>query len=90
MAQAEKYAPPQFLSTHPSSFNREGSIRGWLPEATTIYDSSECGNTRAWAKDFKMVFEGPKVTAGLPPFGGRYPTDTRLSREDKDDDWWEL
>jgi hypothetical protein len=87
MAQAEKYAPPQFLSTHPSSHNREGLIRGWLPEARTIYDSSECGSTSAWAKDFKMAFEGPKVTGGRPPLGGRSPTDTKPSRDDEDDDW---
>jgi metalloendopeptidase OMA1, mitochondrial len=87
MSQAEKYAPPQFLSTHPSSHNREGSIRGWLPEATTIYDSSECGSTSAWAKDFQTAFQGPKVTAGRPLFRGQSPTDTQSSGDDDDDDW---
>jgi metalloendopeptidase OMA1, mitochondrial len=87
MAQAEKYAPPQFLSTHPSSHNREESIRGWLPEATTIYDSSECGITSAYAKQFKTTFEGPKVTASNPTFGKRSPTPTQPGQNDDDDLW---
>ncbi|KAJ5937214.1 hypothetical protein N7454_004869 [Penicillium verhagenii] len=29
MQQQEKQAPPEFLSTHPSSYNREEAIRGW-------------------------------------------------------------
>ena len=33
MAQEEQYAPPQFLSTHPSSHNRVDAIREWLPQA---------------------------------------------------------
>ncbi|KAE8358090.1 TCP-1/cpn60 chaperonin family-domain-containing protein [Aspergillus caelatus] len=31
MQEAEKGAPPQFLSTHPSSYNRMEAIRGWKP-----------------------------------------------------------
>ena len=87
MAQAEKYAPPQFLSTHPSSHNREGSIRGWLPDATTIYDSSQCGITSAYAKDFKNAFKGPTVPAGRPPFEERSQIQTQPNRTDDDDLW---
>ncbi|OKO91608.1 Mitochondrial metalloendopeptidase OMA1 [Penicillium subrubescens] len=29
MQEQEKAAPPQFMSTHPSSYNREEAIRGW-------------------------------------------------------------
>jgi hypothetical protein len=85
MGQAEKYAPPQFLSTHPSSHNREDSIRGWLPEATTTYDNSECGTTSAYAKEFKKAFEGP--TVGRPPFGRQSSTQTQPRRNDDDDLW---
>lgn len=87
MARAEQYAPPQFLSTHPSSYNREGSIRGWLPEATTIYDSSECGVTGKWAKEFKTAVGGPKVAAGHRPGGRRSPNENDRGKNDEDDIW---
>lgn len=37
MQQQEKGAPPQFMSTHPSSYNREEAIRGWLERAKSVY-----------------------------------------------------
>ncbi|KAI2788450.1 putative T-complex protein 1 subunit theta [Penicillium oxalicum] len=42
MQQQEKSAPPQFMSTHPSSYNREEAIRGWLEKAETIYADNGC------------------------------------------------
>lgn len=33
MEKAEEYAPPQFLSTHPSNRNRIAAITSWLDEA---------------------------------------------------------
>ncbi len=30
-------APPEFMSTHPSSERRQGDLRGWLPETEAIY-----------------------------------------------------
>ena len=78
MAQAEKFAPPQFLSTHPTSHNREGSIRGWLPEATSIYESSECGNTSAYAKEFNRALQGPSIAAGR----------VNIPQRNDDDDLW--
>lgn len=39
-------APPQFLSTHPSSSSRKEKIQQWLPEAIKIQEEdSECKST---------------------------------------------
>jgi metalloendopeptidase OMA1, mitochondrial len=56
MAEAEKGAPPQFLSTHPTSYNRRELIRGWMPEAESKYSESECSLTSRYAQDFKQAF----------------------------------
>ncbi|KZF21635.1 hypothetical protein L228DRAFT_239596 [Xylona heveae TC161] len=56
MQKAEKYAPPQFLSTHPSSHNRVGNIREWLPEAEQKASASDCSSTLGYAEDFKRAF----------------------------------
>lgn len=56
MAEAEKGAPPQFLSTHPTSYNRRELIRGWIPEAEAKYNESECSVTSRYAEDFKKAF----------------------------------
>ena len=44
MEKEEQYAPPQFLSTHPSSHNRLDKIRDWLPQAEAKRESSDCTN----------------------------------------------
>lgn len=38
-------APPQFLSTHPSSHNRMEKIRSWLPDAEMKREQGGCGFT---------------------------------------------
>lgn len=48
MEKAEKGAPPQFLSTHPSSHNRMGKIQGWLPDAQVKRESSGCYGTSGY------------------------------------------
>ncbi|EGC48068.1 T-complex protein 1 subunit theta [Histoplasma capsulatum var. duboisii H88] len=45
MHQAEKAAPPQLLSTHPSSRRRMEAIQKLLPQANIAYDDSGCGFT---------------------------------------------
>lgn len=45
MEREEQGAPPQFMSTHPSSHNRLGKIRGWLPDAEVKFQSSDCHAT---------------------------------------------
>ncbi|KAE8380308.1 TCP-1/cpn60 chaperonin family-domain-containing protein [Aspergillus bertholletiae] len=42
MQEAEKGAPPQFLSTHPSSYNRMEAIREWSIKAEAAYEDSGC------------------------------------------------
>ncbi|KAL4873092.1 hypothetical protein BDV12DRAFT_182713 [Aspergillus spectabilis] len=42
MHKAEQQSPPQFLSTHPASYNRMEAIRGWLDKAQAIYEDSGC------------------------------------------------
>jgi predicted Zn-dependent protease len=39
-AQAGGQAPPEFLSTHPSSSTRISNLKKWLPEAMTYYNAS--------------------------------------------------
>lgn len=43
MEQAEQGAPPQFLSTHPSTHNRIAKIQEWLPKAEVKHEESGCG-----------------------------------------------
>lgn len=49
---AGRGAPPQFLSTHPSSHNRLEKIRDWLPQAEDKLRQSDCGMTAGYARDF--------------------------------------
>ncbi|KAK0511643.1 hypothetical protein JMJ35_006216 [Cladonia borealis] len=55
MAKAEQFAPPQFLSTHPTSENRITAIQGWLPQAEDKRAQSECGNTVVFAPGFRRA-----------------------------------
>ncbi len=43
-------APPQFISTHPSSHNRQGTIREWLTEAEDKRRGSDCGVTAGYGE----------------------------------------
>ncbi|KAJ5090292.1 hypothetical protein N7532_008976 [Penicillium argentinense] len=50
MQQMEKRAPPQFMSTHPSSYNREEAIQGWMEKAQAIYQDNGCGPFKTFSK----------------------------------------
>jgi predicted Zn-dependent protease len=50
MRKAEKGAPPEFLSTHPSSSHRIENIQKWLPEAEEKRNESNCGATLDYGK----------------------------------------
>lgn len=50
MEKAEQNAPPQFLSTHPSSHNRMEKIRSWLPEAEMKQEQAGCGNLAGYGE----------------------------------------
>lgn len=79
MAEAEKGAPPQFLSTHPSSHNRMDTIKSWLPEAHQKMRESECGMMSGYASDFRKAFGDRTGGAGSV---GSLPT------AQSDDDFW--
>ncbi|EME45138.1 hypothetical protein DOTSEDRAFT_43534 [Dothistroma septosporum NZE10] len=55
MEKEEQGAPPQFLSTHPSSHNRVEKIRAWLPEAEVKYESGDCSTILPFANDFRQA-----------------------------------
>lgn len=46
-------APPQFLSTHPSSHNRLEKIRDWIGEAEAKREGSDCGAMVGYTDDFR-------------------------------------
>lgn len=84
MAEYEKKhggAPPQFLSTHPSSFNRGDTIRKWLPEAHAKYQESECQATSRHIEDFRKTFQSQQGRGGR---GQIIPIQSNSS----DDDWF--
>ncbi|KAL4785294.1 TCP-1/cpn60 chaperonin family-domain-containing protein [Aspergillus varians] len=55
MQKAEKQTPPQFMSTHPSSYNRMEYIRGWLDKAQAAYDESGCFGTGTYLPGFRRA-----------------------------------
>lgn len=52
MAKAEKVTTLEFLSTHPSTFNRIDHIKKWVPEALEKYNAKGCSMTSQFARDF--------------------------------------
>ena len=57
MEKEERGAPPQFLSTHPSSHNRLEKIRTWLPEAEVKRESSECADISHYGAYLRIGYE---------------------------------
>ncbi|OOO09798.1 peptidase M48 Ste24p [Aspergillus oryzae] len=55
MQEAEKGAPPQFLSTHPSSYNRMEAIRGWSIKAEAAYEDSGCHAIGGFMPGFRQA-----------------------------------
>ncbi|KKK23917.1 hypothetical protein P175DRAFT_0427264 [Aspergillus ochraceoroseus IBT 24754] len=55
MQKAEKETPPQFMSTHPSSYNRMEAIRGWLDRAEAAYEESGCYTTGSYLPGFRQA-----------------------------------
>ncbi|KXT03717.1 hypothetical protein AC578_5144 [Pseudocercospora eumusae] len=50
-------APPQFLSTHPSSHARLEKIRDWLPKAQQKLEDGNCGTTGMYAQGFGSTMQ---------------------------------
>lgn len=82
MRQTERRAPPQFLNTHPSSYNRAEEIRKWLPEAQRIYQDTGCSmDTRQHAIVFNKALDNK-----VPPSKAKTPKPTVIRRRRNDDD----
>lgn len=57
MAKQEQYAPPQILSTHPTSKKRMTVIQEWLPQAQQKRVEGHCGGITEYVDDFTRAFE---------------------------------
>lgn len=83
MKKSEQFAPPQLLSTHPSSYNRIDHIKKWLPDAQNVYVEKGCGSLSQITNDFKQTMRSqhPRtVQVQAPP-----PWRGRASGDDDDD-----
>ncbi|KAI9375205.1 peptidase family M48-domain-containing protein [Aspergillus egyptiacus] len=58
MYRAEKAAPPQFMSTHPSSYNRMEALREKLNKAQAIYDDNGCFYAASQMRGFRAAQSG--------------------------------
>ncbi|KAL8796345.1 MAG: hypothetical protein Q9195_001252 [Heterodermia aff. obscurata] len=90
MIKAEKYAPPQFVSTHPSSVRRIQAIQQWLPQAQEARANSECRSTIGYADAFSRAFRREDVSRGPPTGRRRSPemVDESPRSRDDDDEFW--
>ena len=84
MKTAEQFEPPQFISTHPSNYNRIENIRKLLPEAQRIYDDTGCAPTSRLANDFKNALTPGRSSQESQPRAQR-PVVGRGRDEDDDD-----
>ncbi|KAF3012449.1 T-complex protein 1 subunit theta [Penicillium rubens] len=50
MHEQEKQAPPQFMSTHPTSYNRMEAIQGWLHKAEATYEENGCSSVKGYTR----------------------------------------
>ncbi|KAJ9609045.1 metalloendopeptidase [Cladophialophora chaetospira] len=85
MKKAEQFEPPQFISTHPSNYNRAEQIKKWLPDAERIYADTGCGSTSRYLTGFKdaLSTKQPGAQGQVSP---QRPVVSR--RKDEDDDFF--
>lgn len=82
MKQAAEFEPPQFLSTHPSNYNRAEQIKKFLPDAQRVYDDTGCSSTGRNLIDFKKA-----ASTQLPGRQGQLrPQQPVMNRRRDDDD----
>ncbi|EXJ70347.1 uncharacterized protein A1O5_06415 [Cladophialophora psammophila CBS 110553] len=83
MKQASEFEPPQFLSTHPSHYNRAEQIKKWLPDAERIYADTGCGTANGFENAFKeaIALHQPGREAQV-----RQQRPIMVRRNDDDDD----
>jgi metalloendopeptidase OMA1, mitochondrial len=81
MDQAGKGGPPQFMSTHPSNYNRREALKQWLPAAEAQYHESGCGQMSRYNETFQDAMKS---------FGGGRQQQSRpiqvIQRRDDDND----
>ncbi|APA11626.1 hypothetical protein sscle_08g063960 [Sclerotinia sclerotiorum 1980 UF-70] len=58
MQAAERNAPPQWLSTHPSNTNRITQMQEWMSKAEAARAESGCASTMENFNDFRTTFGG--------------------------------
>ncbi|KAJ9253986.1 hypothetical protein DTO207G8_3847 [Paecilomyces variotii] len=56
MQKAEKGSPPQFMSTHPSSYNRMEALSEKLPKAEAEYEASGCSVPSRYMPGFRQAY----------------------------------
>ncbi|KAI0386621.1 hypothetical protein F5Y04DRAFT_275074 [Hypomontagnella monticulosa] len=57
MERAQQGEPPEWMSTHPSNFNRIQKIGDWMPKAIEKMQQSDCKGTSAFADLFRKAME---------------------------------
>ncbi|KAI0179117.1 hypothetical protein GGR52DRAFT_570017 [Hypoxylon sp. FL1284] len=57
MERAHQGEPPEWISTHPSNFNRIQKIGEWMPKAMEKRQESDCQGTSAFAHLFRQAME---------------------------------
>ncbi|OTA70257.1 hypothetical protein K449DRAFT_380297 [Hypoxylon sp. EC38] len=55
MERAQQGEPPEWMSTHPSNFNRIQKIGEWMPKALEKMQQSDCRGTAAFADLFRRA-----------------------------------
>ena len=83
MDQAQQVQVPQFMSTHPSNFNRRELIKGWLPQAEAKYHDGNCGMTGRINESFQQAIEDFKGTRRREQ---RKPIPVLVGQGKRDDD----
>ncbi|OTB09112.1 hypothetical protein M426DRAFT_316405 [Hypoxylon sp. CI-4A] len=57
MERAQQGEPPEWMSTHPSNFNRIQKINEWMPKALEKMQDSDCKGTAAFADLFRRAMQ---------------------------------
>ncbi|KAI5858180.1 hypothetical protein GGS23DRAFT_586943 [Durotheca rogersii] len=57
MERAQQGEPPEWMSTHPSNFNRIQKIEEWMPRAMEKMRASDCQGTSTFADMFRRAME---------------------------------
>lgn len=86
MKEANPQEPPQFLSTHPSHYNRRDAIIKYLPEAREKFEDKGCNSVNAHRGAFTDAYKASQRSA----HGSRQVPviPSRQTSQDDDDDFF--